>query len=239
MAIIHRIRSELRRRVVLVISVLVFVGLTVQASANSHLAENYVADLHGVDTVIVGNDIVPGHGLLPEHPLTSEEVKNPPPDPIFLVVKDIFSKQPWISVKMARDVPVQEWSKPNVIFFYYAVWARQESVDGKTFKIGSLVLQLRKYGPTGPKSAIAVLPVSYPFIILDNEKEFYKTLDESVRSLTSFLTGYFALANSDKPSNIDPNDKYADYPFGEKRHAPCPPPAKGQFTPVQCGTGEE
>ena len=195
MTFIRKSTSILQRwQRLLAIAVFVFAALAYHASSAS-MSLFYFPSLSGIDTIIVGGSTVPEHTLLPEHSVTPEEVKNHTPDPIFLVVKDIFSKQPWISVKMVRDVPVQEWSKPNILYLNYAVSARQETFDGKTVKVGSLELQLLKFDASGPKSAIPVLPATYPFLIPDTGKEFNRKRAEGIHYMTDYLPGYLACVN--------------------------------------------
>lgn len=247
MALISDHRTGILRTLIVALTIgFCSISMVNHAAAKSTLPLFDLANLKGVDTVIVGGSIVPEHRLLPEHSysLTPEEVKNPPPSPIFLVVKDIFSKQRWISVKMARDVSIEERSKPNTLYLSYAVSAQQEVLDGKAIKVGSLALQLRKYGPGGAKSAIPILPATYPFLIPDTEDEFNKRVAAGVRYLTSYLPSYFVCANKDAyPSKECPDCKVGacrpEHPFKEKIRAKCPPPVKGQLVPIPCGVPYE
>lgn len=196
--------------------------------------------LKGVDTVIVGESVVPEHVLLPQHAPTAEEINNPPPRPILLLVKEIFSQQPWISVKQARDVPLQEQRQPNVIYLDYAVSARQDTINDQPVKVGSLALQILKYQTDGTRTAIAAFPpVTYPFLIPDSEEDFNKKLAEGIHYITDYLPSHFVCANKyGYPSATCPDcslDRCTPkYPFEEKLRAPCPIPEKGQTIPVPC-----
>ena len=197
--------------------------------------------LKGVDTVIVDESVVPEHILLPQHVPTPEEIKNPSPPLILRLVRDIFSQQPWISVKQARDVPLKEQYKSNVICLNYAVSAQQETINGQPVKVGSLALQILKYHPDGTRTAIAALPpATYPFLVPDSESGFNKKIAEGVHYMTDYLPSHFVCANKyGYPSAACPDCSLDNckpkYPFEERLRAPCPVPEKGQNIPVPCG----
>jgi hypothetical protein len=195
-----------------------------------------LANLDGVDTVLVGISTVPDHTLLPLHEPTVAEMKTHPPDPIVTDVKEIFAKYPWISVKDSSSVPVQEWSKPNVVFLNFAVSARNDVTDGRPVKTGALALQLWKYESDGPHSAIPVIPATYPFIIPATEDAFNKTIADGVHFLISYLPSYFMCANKyGEPTAQCPDCSIeackTERPFGDYGHPKCGVFVKGKLVP--------
>jgi len=154
-----------------------------QAAATSYLPLFDTTDLIGVDTVVVGGGSSSGHALFP--PRKPSAIVGH--DAITLAVKDVFSKQPWISVKGFQEVDVTELSKPNVIFFDFDISAQQDSADGRAVAVGSLGLQLWKYHPHGMRSAIAIQPATFPFLMSASAEELDKKLDTGARFLTSYF----------------------------------------------------
>lgn len=213
------------------------------AIASNHVAHHRtsgvlfdLADLDGVDTILIASSTVPDHDLLPIHEPSAKEMKTHPPSPLVAAVTDIFAAYPWITVKDATAVPVHEWSKPNVIVLDFAVSARRDTSGSQPVTTGALALQLWKYDTNGLRSAIPVIPATYPFIIPTAEDGFNKTLATGVRFLTSYLPSYFVCANRDGPPTNEcpecrPNACKPGLPFGETSHAKCGGFINGHFVP--------
>jgi hypothetical protein len=196
--------------------------------------------LKGIDTVVVVRSVAPEHTLLPEHVPTANETKEPPG--LFLpLIKELFAKQPWITVKSAQGLSSTDISRSNVLLLDYAVTAQQEQLNGSAVTIASLALQIRRFDNEGRPTAIPLLPVTYPFVVPQTEDAFYLRLGSGVRYLTSYIPGYISCANKyGHPSNTCPdcNTRACDieHPFKSTIRPVCPPPVEGQTIPVPCGT---
>jgi len=151
--------------------------------------------LKGIDIVYVTQKGGPKANILPWPPM-----KDPlPPSLFFLTVKEIFGKQPWVTV--TRTMERQDEVKPNVLTFEFVTSAREEVVNGRPIKVGALALQLwhRDMPLAGntsfPSHAIPIHPITYPFVALDSTEEFQKQLVAGVHYLVDHLPNYFACAN--------------------------------------------
>jgi hypothetical protein len=180
--------------------------------------------LQGIDTIIVFTEYGPNAALLPTyiHHFTQNDVhslfQNPSADSATVAIRQLFSKQPWITVKQWSPTRSQEPFKSNVLSLTVSLSARQEIVDGKAFNVGAVAVQLHKdlqedvkssldpfLIPSIPISAVAttvqtthvipISPVSYPFAIPVTSDAAQHAIADGVRYLLSYLPSYFVCAH--------------------------------------------
>lgn len=179
-------------------------------------------DITGVTTILVSRDNGPDRSLFTTPPKIVD-VKDALPDPVLLAVQEVFSSQPWVKVMSFYDPDAHarmgaSSTKPSFVMLVFTVSSRQETVDGKTIKVGSVGMQIwknrvRSAHEAAYRYALAQSPVTYPFLASKDEKETTKRITEGVRFLTAHLPSYFAYANKDLSGSTS---MMLESPYGEK-----------------------
>lgn len=174
-----------------------------------------------VDTIIVSFKVADRHyKFLPKFPDSAVNL----PNPFSKATQELFSRQKWLTIALYQDLKTEQLFQPNVIHFDFSITARQQEINGKVYRLGSIGLQLRKYDPVSKTFyAVDKFPAAYPFVVPETYAELEGILSKGAIFLTRHLPGYFAhvnLNNKDMPKDDTAyeadNNRYQEDPIGPK-----------------------
>lgn len=164
------------------------------ASAHSYSSPIASKYLNGIDTVVVQIYGGPVYKLLDSQFKHSELY---PRKVVFETIKEVFSSESWLKVIQYSELIEQsELLKPNMLGIYVALSAQQEVIDGKPITVAAVSVSFKHFLANGtPEEISTLVPVTFPFIVENDQRLFSEKLKKGVKFLTHYIPSNLCFAN--------------------------------------------
>lgn len=115
-------------------------------------------------------------------------------NPFQKAVEEVFSSQPWITVRAWSSQNAEEHNQPNVLLLHFTLSTREEIFDGKKIELGGLSLQLERT-VSGKKVILPAFDESFPFVLPASVPEMNKKISEGIYALSGHFPAYITCGN--------------------------------------------
>jgi hypothetical protein len=165
--------------------------------------------LKGLDTVIVSLGYGPSYQIMKDDSSYSANVDTL--DTAAQTVKEVFSKQPWITIHSTRDFkPSQDIHKPNFLVMAFMVSAQPDKVSAGLFRrpviVASLSMKLFYWDTEDTYVNVGTIDATYPFVAPSDHAEFNARVADGVRYLTFYIPSHMYCANKFPDIRLCPFD---------------------------------